>query len=217
MKPLSVDVIICTRNRGVLIENTIGSLQASTWNDFQAYIIDQSTDQKTAQVVEPYCEKDARFHYIHTTSVGLDIARNVGIKTGDGDVIAYIDDDCWADPKWLENIMAEYEINDDVWAVFGRIIPGGRITTLQGSDSKLEKALPMAKIEYPERRIYQHNRFNLGFGHGANMTVQRSTFQKVGLYDELLGAGGWLRSWPERDLGYRILKEGGKILSLIHI
>lgn len=60
--------------------------------------------------------------------------------------------------------------------------------------------------------MYEGNRFNLGFGHGANMGLTRRTYQRIGGFDNLLAAGGALRSWPERDLGYRILLRGGRIV-----
>jgi len=73
-------------------------------------------------------------------------------------------------------------------------------------------ALPMALQDLPERCVFEGHRFNLRFGHGANMSFARATFERVGLFDELLGAGAPLRSWPERDLGYRVLTAGGRIV-----
>lgn len=52
------------------------------------------------------------------------------------------------------------------------------------------------------------------------MGLRRTCFDDLGGFDELLGAGAPLRSWPERDLGYRILRRGGRIVytpaALVH-
>jgi glycosyltransferase involved in cell wall biosynthesis len=207
----TVDVVMNTRNRSQLIRYAIDSLQESSWIDFQAYIVDQSTDQETAKIVEPVCLSDSRFHYIHTNTVGLNISRNIGINSGTGQVIAYIDDDCSADPLWLESIVNIYLDDPDTMAVFGKILPD-KTNLSDTHERKPDRIVPMAFIAHTERRVFQNNRFNLGFGHGANMSYRREIFDKVGMFDELLGTGSLLKSWPERDMGYRILKEGGKII-----
>jgi hypothetical protein len=44
------------------------------------------------------------------------------------------------------------------------------------------------------------------------MSFRRSAFEKYGLFDEFLGSGMPLRSWEEKDMGYRIVSKGGTIL-----
>jgi GT2 family glycosyltransferase len=215
----SIDVIICTRNRGGLISATLDSLRANSRQDFRAFVVDQSDSADTARVVQPVCEADARFRLIATDTRGVDIARNIGSRAGNGDVVACIDDDCRADPRWLENLVAEYDRDPAAWAVFGRVVTGETRDPAR-QVRRWERALPMAHVDHAQRRIFERNCFDLGFGHGANMSLARTTFDRVGLFDELLGAGGRLRSWPERDLGYRILKAGGRIVytpaALVH-
>ena len=45
----------------------------------------------------------------------------------------------------------------------------------------------MATKTATTRMVYEGNRFNLGFGHGANMAFRRETFDQLGGFDELLG------------------------------
>jgi hypothetical protein len=44
------------------------------------------------------------------------------------------------------------------------------------------------------------------------MGLRRDALHAVGGFDGMLGCGGPLRAWPERDLGYRILSKGGRIV-----
>src|SRR4029079_18306578 len=73
-------------------------------------------------------------------------------------------------------------------------------------------AIRLAVKDFPERQEVAGNRFRLDFGHGANMGLRRDAYQAVGGFDLLLGCGGPLRAWPERDIGYRILSRGGRII-----
>ena len=44
------------------------------------------------------------------------------------------------------------------------------------------------------------------------MAFRRATLGSIAGFDPLLGNGGPLRSWPEKDIGYRILAQRGTIL-----
>src|SRR3989442_11962421 len=48
----TVSVVIPTRNRGSLIEETIRSLLAMSHRDFELIVVDQSTNERTRQAVE---------------------------------------------------------------------------------------------------------------------------------------------------------------------
>ena len=206
-----IDVVIPTRNRGALIADTLKSLRASTYPRFRVLVVDQSEGRETAEVVERFAAEDDRFSYIPSATRGSDTARNIGIRAGSAPIVAFTDDDCRVAEDWLAALWAEYECDPETWGVFGRVLPRWD-EVASGQSDWLQQALPMAFKDDSERRIFQGNRFNLGFGHGANMSFRRTTFERVGMFDELLGAGGPLRSWPERDLGYRVLAAGGRIV-----
>jgi glycosyltransferase involved in cell wall biosynthesis len=214
-----IDVIIPTRNRGALVTRTLRSLQGSSVQDFQVWIVDQSENTETAVAVAPFLAKDGRFTLVRSATKGANVARNVGLTASSAPIIVFTDDDCRVSEDWLENYLQEYETYPAVASIFGRIVPGEMPVDpqldaqLNRVDAQhLQKILPMAKKEEDERQLFEGNRFNLGFGHGANMSFRRSTFNLYGVFDEFLGSGNVLGSWEERDIGYRILSKGGQIL-----
>jgi glycosyltransferase involved in cell wall biosynthesis len=209
-----VDIVIPTRNRGALIEGALTSVCQSSYPTFTLWIVDQSDDDATKQVVAAHAAKDPRIRYLRATSRGANFARNEGVAMGTSELIAFIDDDCRVDEDWLTQMVAELE-EPGVWAVFGRVLPDNMapgiaagmpvIGALAINGGEVSPAIPMALKDAPERRVYEHNRFDLSFGHGANMGWQRSAFLHVGGFDGLIGAGGPLGTWDERDAGYRVL------------
>ncbi|NUM43495.1 MAG: glycosyltransferase [Anaerolineales bacterium] len=218
-----IDVILPTRNRSELIAPTLESLRANTYPDFQVWVVDQSPGPETAQVVQRFVAQDPRFHLLSTNAQGVDKARNHGLYQTSAPLVAFTDDDCRVAPDWLTNLAAEYAQDPQPWSVFGRVVPGSAQpgpmspqTPRDPAAERLAQVLPMAMKQDMERKIYQNNRFDLGFGHGANMSFARKTFERVGWFDDLLGTGAPLRSWPERDFGYRILKAGGQIVYTPH-
>ncbi|MDJ0753458.1 MAG: glycosyltransferase family A protein [Ardenticatenaceae bacterium] len=210
-KPL-IDIIIPTRNTGGLIKKTVESITRSNLSRFAVWIVDQSDDQATQKVVQEMIDRDSRLHYVWLEEVGSNIARNLGAQLGHAPIIAFTDDDCCVAPDWLDQIAAELQ-DPDIWAVFGRVLRDEE--ELHQADPEIQHlahVLPVAIKESLDREVFGSNRFDLGFGHGANMAFRREHFQQIKGFDACLGIGGRFRSWPERDIGYRILHRGGKIV-----
>ncbi|MFO7679831.1 MAG: glycosyltransferase family 2 protein [Chloroflexota bacterium] len=213
-----ISIIICTRNRNERIRSTLDSICQNQGCQFEVIVIDQSTNESTQIAVRPFLD-DPRFIYKRTNTSGLSIARNIGIFEARGEIIAFTDDDCRVTNNWVESIVQEFRTHAIVDSVFGRIIPG---ILPAGSELKqdfnvdkakrLQQVMPVAKKEEPTHKVYQESPHDLGFGHGANMCFRRSVFLRHGVFDEFLGAGAKLGAWEDRDMGYRILTDGGKIL-----
>ncbi len=215
---IKIDIIIPTRNRGDLITNSLKSLQANQSENFHVWVVDQSENTLTAETVQTFVKKDGRFSLITTYTKGADIARNIGLQAGESPLVAFIDDDCCVVDTWIETLLNEYAAYPDVDSIFGRVIPMEVPDTISNEKElaeikRLQQVLPMAKKEDPNHQLFTFNhQDNLGFGHGANMSFRRSTFTEIGIFDEYLGGGAPLKSWEERDIGYRILHKGGSIL-----
>lgn len=204
----TIDIVIPTCNRGNLIEATIASIRACQGVTLTLWVIDQSQDDRTKQVVMQHTHADPRVRYVHTASRGISAARNAGVAAGCAPLVLFTDDDCRVDPDWARQ-MAQALNKPGVWAVFGRVLPDRADHPLVNGVTP-GIALGVKLSDQPE--MYTANRFNLGFGHGASMGVQRTRLEQLGGFDEILGVGGPLRSWEDRDLGYRILTAGGIIL-----
>ncbi|MGB0385078.1 MAG: glycosyltransferase family 2 protein [Ardenticatenaceae bacterium] len=211
-----VDVVIPTRGRGSLIDITITSIRQSTFKAFTLWVVDQSDDDATEEAVRPHTEADPRICYIRSPTRGSSIGRNIGAAAGSAPYVIFTDDDCRVELDWLQVLISELQQNE-AWAVFGRIIPDEVYKDKIPPGAKpVTKGLPMALKDAPQHQVYEGNRFNLSFGHGANMGFRRKCYEQINGFDELLGAGGPLRSWPERDIGYRILLAGGRIVYTPH-
>ena len=207
-----VDVVIATRGRGDLIDVTIASVRASHRAAWSLWIVDQSEDDATERAVMRHARADARINYVRVQSRGISAARNAGVAASSAPIIAFTDDDCRVAPDWLDQLAREFE-SAETWAVFGRVIPDSEFHSAALDEAQnVSPALPLALKDGATRVVYQHNRFNLGFGHGANMATARARLIEIGGYDEMLGVGAVLRSWPERDLGYRMLARGARIV-----
>jgi len=99
-----VSVIIPTYNRSTLITETIDSVLAQTYLDFELIIVDDGSTDNTLEVLSMYGE---RIKIIQQDNQGQGSARNTGINSSRGELIAFLDsDDLWK-PNKLE---IQYEL-----------------------------------------------------------------------------------------------------------
>ena len=110
MIPPKVTIIMATYNRANFIVESLLSIQAQTYGDWECLIIDDGGNDKTTAVIAPILEKDDRFKFIKrpdTYLKGLPGCRNYGLDLAQGDYIIFFDDDDIAHPQNLELCVSE--------------------------------------------------------------------------------------------------------------
>jgi GT2 family glycosyltransferase len=201
---MHVTVCICTRNRGASIVATLRSLASSSYTDFDVVIVDQSTEDKTAQAVRTASDGDPRFSYLRSATVGLSVARNLAIAQARGPIIAFTDDDCEVSPQWLAVLVDIFQRNPDAGEVCGQVDAAPHDVT-QGY-------IPTYEVRRFKRIASPWLKWREG-GIGANMTFRQEALQAAGPFDEMLGAGGPLQSCEDGDMTYRILRAGYSVIN----
>lgn len=105
-----VSVIIPTYNRARFLKEAIDSVLAQTYQDYELIIVDDGSQDETAQIVKPYQDK---LKYIFVPHQGVSKARNIGIQEAKGEFIAFLDsDDLWL-PKKIETQVAFFTFHPD--------------------------------------------------------------------------------------------------------
>ncbi|WP_417236791.1 glycosyltransferase family 2 protein [Bizionia paragorgiae] len=91
-----VSIIIPTFNRAHLISETLDSIMAQTYTNWECIIVDDGSTDNTSEVVRGYVEKDPRFQYQHRPKdrlPGGNAARNYGFEVSKGEYIQWFDSD----------------------------------------------------------------------------------------------------------------------------
>jgi len=127
---------------------------------------------------------------------GLSIARNAAMRTAQGDIFAFTDDDCVLSETYLDDLTRHYAGDG------GPIIRGGRIEL----GDVLDAPFTIKTLDFREQMTARSN-FG-GFVHGANMTLTRSVFEKIGFFDERFGAGTRLQAGEDTDYLLRAFAAG---------
>lgn len=196
-------VVVATYRRPEHVRTCLEHLQAQTVLPRRIVVVDASPDDLTAAVVADF---DGVEYRRNDLGVGtLAASRAIGSHDATEDVVAFIDDDAYAEPDWLARILDAYDL-PDVGAVggrarmnregeedegvelIGRFLPNGRLTGNFAAD--------------PGRIVDADHML------GANMTVRTDVLRSFGgIHDYYPGT--CLRE--DSDLSLRVRTAGYRI------
>ena len=84
-----VSVIMPVYNVEKYIAETISSVLAQTFTDFELLVIDDESKDRSIEICESFT--DQRIKIIHQKNRGLAGARNTGIRHAQGEYLAFLD------------------------------------------------------------------------------------------------------------------------------
>lgn len=114
MKP-RVSIIMATYNRAHFIVETLESIQAQSFKNWECLIIDDGGTDNTDEVIAPILELDSRFQFLKRPELytkGLPGSRNYGLDLSKGDYIIFFDDDDMVHPDNLKTGLKVIESNN---------------------------------------------------------------------------------------------------------
>lgn len=92
-----VSIITPNFNGVNFIIDTIKSVQAQTYTNWEMLIVDDNSSDNSVKVIEDYIKTDKRIKlFKNTTNLGAAVSRNIAIENAQGRFIAFLDgDDLW--------------------------------------------------------------------------------------------------------------------------
>jgi glycosyltransferase involved in cell wall biosynthesis len=201
-----ITVVVCTRNRSSRLGDACEALLGLTppAAGFELVIVDNASTDDTRAVahrVQSCARQPVRV--VEERTIGLSAARNRGIAEARGELIAFLDDDAFPDPHWLDALVAALG-GDRVLCAGGPVEPlveGELPEWFQG------RFLPYLTV-WDRGACAVDLRYN-EYPRGANMAFRREAFDRFGTFSPHLGRSGRsLLSCEETELCLR-LERGG--------
>lgn len=101
-----VSVVIPTYNSAAFLGETVESILAQNYRDFEVIVVDDGSTDDTVTVLAPYKN---RISYYYQENQGESVARNWAVNLAQGEYIAFLDsDDLWL-PSKLERQITEMD------------------------------------------------------------------------------------------------------------
>ena len=115
-----VSIIMPSYNCGMYVEETIRSVQAQTYQNWEIIFMDDCSNDDTIRKLSVMREEEKRIHlYQNISNLGAAVSRNNALREAKGRWIAFLDsDDLW-EPEKLEKQIKFMEENDYAFSYTG--------------------------------------------------------------------------------------------------
>ena len=179
-----VSVIIPVYNGAATIERCIESVLAQDYPQkrYETIVVDNNSTDETFELIRRY-----PITVLKETKKGSGSARNCGLAHARGEIVAFTDAACFAEPNWLEELVKPF--SDPVVGGVGGAMKGASMGT--------------AVERYSDHRGVASHRFPpalfLPYLVTGNAAFRKVLVDAVGGFDEAL-----VKSSEDRDLSWRI-------------
>lgn len=107
-------IIVPSYNKEQFIAETICSVIAQTYSNFELIIVDDLSTDKSVAIAKSFSEKDTRIQlYVNTENKGGNFSRNFGLQNSKGTYVIFLDADDLLLPNCLESRVDAIEQNSD--------------------------------------------------------------------------------------------------------
>lgn len=101
---MKISVVIPAHNEEHYIAKTLSAVLAQDYSDFEVIVVDNNCTDRTAEIVRQF----PAVKLVSEQQAGTQFARQKGVQTSTGDIVAFIDADCLPEPGWLSQAFKSF-------------------------------------------------------------------------------------------------------------
>lgn len=171
-----VSVVIPARNAAATLSATLDSVRAQTYTRWEVVVVNDGSTDATAEIAQRHRLEDSRIRCVDGFARGVSAARNQGVASSNGQIVAFLD----ADDLWLPGKLSAH-----VWFLATQPDVGMSFDRIRFVDSL---ARPTQVVS--TTRVNGLNSADLLYENPActasTLVVRREVFDGVGGFDEAL-------------------------------
>ncbi len=201
-----VSVIVLNFNGEKIIARCLDHLLAQSYPDFEILVVDNNSTDSSLAIAESYLGCGKLSILRASRNLGVAGGRNLGLKYVQGEIVAFIDNDGYADRYWLAEAIRMLDSDSRFGAVaplvfFYRnktILNGaGGSVNFQGYGRDLCFGTPYEFARFRERVLYPM---------GCGMVVRREILDRFGAFDPKA-----VYYYDDTELGVRVWRAGFQV------
>lgn len=183
--PPTVSVIVLNFNGAAILPRCLDHLLAQTRPADEILVVDNASSDGSDAVLAAYAARGVRA-LTSPRNLGCAGGRNFGLQAARGDIVAFMDNDGYADPDWLAASLAALTADDGIGAVAPLVFFDRQALVLNGAGGTLSLRgyggdycfqVPFEFAELPHLVLYPM---------GCGMVVRRRVLEAMGGFDEAL-------------------------------
>ena len=140
---MKISIITPCYNAEPYIARTIQSVQNQTITDWEMIIVDDGSNDNSADIIKDFASKDARIKLLQKENGGSASARNMGLAIAQGEFIQFLDADDTIEPTKIERqiTLIEQELLDVTYSDYCMVNEDGTHEDKKGHTFNLFKLL----------------------------------------------------------------------------
>ncbi|HEX4645588.1 MAG TPA: glycosyltransferase, partial [Verrucomicrobiae bacterium] len=187
-----VSVVVASYNGGRTLPACLNSLERLNYPNYEIIVVDDGSTDETPQTVKEH----PKVRYLrHDQNLGLSVARNTGIATATGEIVAFTDSDCRADEDWLYYLVSDL-LDSDFAGMGGH-------NFLPPEDSSVAAAVLVSPGGPAHVMLTDRQAEHIP---GCNMAFYKWALDEIGGFDPIFRKAG-----DDVDVCWRLQQHGCKI------
>jgi Predicted glycosyltransferases len=187
-----VSVIVSTHDRTEQLAQGLPSLLSQHYPHYEVVIVDNApSTSATCDFLQRTYGDESKIRYVREDLPGLSRGLNRGIRTAQGALLAFTDDDVVVDAYWLLHLVKAFSLTDDVTCVTGLVVPLELETPAQilfeeygGFGKGFRRLVYNMADHHPGEPLFPYTAGR--FGTGASMAFRADFLRLVGGFDPAL-------------------------------
>ena len=202
---IKATVVIPNLNGAGWLHDSIETVWAQTMQDFELIVVDNGSTDESLEIARSYVGRPNYILIENGYNTGFSYAVNQGIRRAQGEYVALFNNDAFAEPDWLENLIKTAEADPRIFGVSSLMIrhyereladDAGDYVTILGFACKRGDGLKASRYQKPGRVFSAC---------GGAALYRKSILDEIGLFDENFFA--YFEdvdiSWRANSLGYK--------------
>lgn len=175
----AVSLVFCTKNRAAQLKACLDHIaRVKSAHAWELVAVDNGSTDDTGAVLAAFAaEVPFPVKLLHEGRPGKSRGLNLALQASRGEIIAFIDDDCYVEPDHIDRVL---EVFTDPRIGFA----AGRVELFDPTDAPMTIRTSTERELYPPRSYIECGRLL-----GANMMFRRSILEEIGGFDPDLGPG----------------------------
>ncbi len=100
-----ISIIVPVYNAEQYLNRCVLSVVNQTLENFELILVDDGSNDRSAQICNEWAERDGRVSAIHQANGGSAKARNAGLRIARGQYIGFADGDDWLEPNMFQTMI----------------------------------------------------------------------------------------------------------------
>lgn len=197
----AVSVIVPCFNAEEFLEETIESVFAQTFKNWELILVNDGSNDKTEVICRKYLSLTTKIKYVYQSNSGVCEARNNGISQAIGEYILCLDADDLISPNFLEETIALFYKNPNLAVAtslvkfFGRSKGILKVVSYSLDVLLAENQLVITSL-FKRKALYSFSGFNTNMNEG---------FEDWDFWISILKSGGEVECAENATFYYRLL------------